>query len=196
MNKNIPKNTKDLDHLLKQWSTGDENCEEILIGLLYPEIHRIAHFQMKLSAASALQTTELVNEAYIKLSSQKSVNWKNKNHFLAIAAKVIRRVVIDHYRSEHSLRRGGAENFVTLNSAEGLMPGSENSQFDWLVLDDLITKLRAIDKSAADIVEYKIFGDMTLGEMAMTMSVSESTISRNWKFAKTWILQQWQTKNQ
>ena len=174
--------------LLNEWSLGNESVENQLIELLYPEIHRIAHFQVKSQSAHALQTTELVNEAFIKLKSQKSVDWQNKNHFLAIASKVIRRVVVDQYRSEYSQKRGGAEQHITLDSASSFMPNIEPSQFDWLELSDLIDALKDVDARAAEVVEYKVFGGMTIPEMAAAMSVSEPTVSRNWKFAKTWLL--------
>ena len=178
----------DIGDLLNQWSLGNDSVENQLIELLYPEIHRIAHFQIKSQSAQALQTTELVNEAFIKLKSQKTVDWQNKNHFLAIASKVIRRVVVDQYRSEYSQKRGGAEQHITLDSASSIMQGTECIQFDWLALNELIDSLKEVDFRAAEVVEYKVFGGMTIPEMAAVMSVSEPTISRNWKFAKTWLL--------
>lgn len=183
-------NKNEIDYLLQEWSSGDGKTENKLIDLLYPEIHKIAHFQIKSKSARALQTTELVSEAFIRLNAQKSVNWQNKNHFLAIASKVIRRVVVDFYRSDLSLKRGGAEKHITLSSVEEIISVDDNQHFDWLSLDELIKQLNGIDEDAAAVVEYKIFGGMTIPEIAATMSVSESTVSRNWKFARTWLLQQ------
>jgi len=180
--------SNEIDCLLKEWSTGNKEVENQLIELLYPEIHRIAHFQIKSKSAQALQTTELVNEAFIKLKSQKTVDWQNKNHFLAIASKVIRRVIVDQYRAEYSQKRGGAEQHITLDSASSFMHNSEHNEFDWLELNGLINALNDVDPRAAQVVEYKVFGGMTIPEMAAAMSVSEPTISRNWKFAKTWLL--------
>lgn len=182
-------NKNEIDYLLQEWSDGDIDSENKLINLLYPEIHKIAHFQIKSHSARALQTTELVSEAFIRLNAQKSVNWQNKNHFLAIASKVIRRVVVDFYRSELSLKRGGLEKHITLSSVEELVSVEDSRNFDWLSLDELMKTFYEIDEDAASVVEYKIFGGMTIPEIAEAMKVSESTVSRNWKFARTWLIQ-------
>lgn len=183
----------DVSVLLNEWSIGNLQVEDKLIELLYPEIHKIAHFQIKSQSAHSLQTTELVNEAFIKLRSQQTVNWQNKNHFLAIAAKVIRRVVVDQFRSLNSQKRGGEVNHITLNTFSGLNIEDKGSHLNWLELDDLIKTLSAIDINAANVVEYKIFGGMTIPEMADALGVSEPTVSRHWKFAKTWLLCQMKT---
>ncbi len=189
---NDPKpDSTEIDDMLQAWSGGDEAVENQLIQLLYPHIHRIAHFQIKSSAASALQTTELVNEAFIRISDQKSVNWQNKDHFLAIAAKVIRRVIVDHYRSELSQKRGGLEQHVTLDRIKEFIANPSDSAMNWLELDEVLLELSQIDDEAAKVVEYKIFGGMTIPEMANVMGVSESTISRNWQFARSWLLMQY-----
>jgi len=177
-----------IDEMLSRWSSGESEIEERLIELLYPHIHKIAHFQIKSKAAAALQTTEIVSEAFIRLSDQKTVDWKNKKHFLAIAAKVIRRVIVDHYRTEISQRRGGQEQHLTLERMQDFIEDPANVQFDWLELNELLDKLNEIDTDAAQVVEYKVFGGLTIPEMAETMAVSKSTISRNWQFAKSWLL--------
>ena len=177
-----------IEELLNEWSIGNISVENQLIDLLYPEIHKIAHFQIKSQFARALQTTELVNEAFFKLKSQKTVEWKNKNHFLAIAAKVIRRVIIDQFRVDSSQKRGGAEEHITLDSASSFLAQIDPGQIDWLELDDLLNALSHVDSRAAQVVEFKVFGGMTIPEMAAAMSVSEQTVIRDWKFAKTWLL--------
>jgi RNA polymerase sigma-70 factor (ECF subfamily) len=176
--------------LLDQWAQGDRVVENKLIETLYPYIHKLAHFQLKSKSASALQTTEVVNEAFIKLNNHKALDWKNKNQFLAIAAKVIRSVIIDQYRAENSHKRGGEHHHLTLDRIQEIIEEPDQAQINWLELDDLITQLSEIDEAAASVVEYKIFGGLTIPEMASVMAVSESTISRNWQFAKTWILMQ------
>ncbi|MFC3192677.1 ECF-type sigma factor [Marinicella sediminis] len=176
--------------LLDQWSHGDRAVENKLIESLYPYIHKLAHFQLKSKSASALQTTEVVNEAFIKLNHHKALDWKNKSQFLAIAAKVIRSVIIDQYRAEHSHKRGGEHQHLTLDRIQEFIEEPDQQNVNWIELDDLITQLSAIDEDAASVVEYKIFGGLTIPEMAAVMEVSESTISRNWQFARTWILMQ------
>ncbi len=185
-------NTPDseVEQLLNQWSNGDQSVENKLIQALYPHIHKMAHFQLKADNASALQTTEIVSEAFIKLNDQKSVKWENKIHFLAITAKVIRAVIIDHYRAEYSQKRGGHEQHLTLERVKEFIEEPTTQDMNWLELDQLLSELNNIDPEAAQVVEYKIFGGMTISEMAETLGVSESTISRNWQFAKSWMLVQ------
>lgn len=185
-------NAQDIDDLLKNWSNGDASVEGDLIEMLYPHIHRIAHFQIKSNSASALQTTELVSEAFIRISDQKSVDWQNKDHFLAIASKVIRRVIVDHYRAELSQKRGGLEQHVTLDKIKEFIENPGGSELNWLELDEMLQQLSELDPEAAMVVEYKVFGGMTIPEMANVMQVSESTVSRNWQFARSWLLMQYQ----
>jgi len=182
--------SQQIDGLLQAWSSGDQQVEGQLIEMLYPHIHRIAHFQIKSKSASALQTTELVNEAFIRISDQKSVEWQNKDHFLAIASRVIRRVIVDHYRAELSQKRGGLQPHVTLEKVQDLIENAQANELNWLELDAMLTELQGIDEEAARVVEYKVFGGMTIPEMAHVMGVSESTISRNWQFARSWLLMQ------
>lgn len=180
----------EIEQLLTQWSNGDVAVENKLIKSLYPHIHQIAHFQLKSDAANAMQTTEIVNEAFIKLNDQKAVYWESKTHFLAIAAKVIRAVIIDHYRAEYSQKRGGDENQLTLDRVREFIEEPTTQDMNWLELDQLLSELNQIDPEAAQVVEYKVFGGMTIPEMAESMGVSESTVSRNWQFAKSWMLLQ------
>ena len=188
--KHFPVLEEEISHLLNQWAQGDEVVESRLIESLYPYIHKLAHFQLKSKSASAMQTTEVVHEAFIKLNNHKALDWKNKNQFLAIAARVIRSVIVDEYRAENSRKRGGEHQHLTLDRIQEIIEEPDQNNINWLELDDLITQLSNIDTDAASVVEYKIFGGMTIPEMASVMSVSESTISRNWQFAKTWILMQ------
>lgn len=183
-----PLSSEKLNELLVAWSNGRSAVEPQLIEAIYPHIHKIAHNQFKSKQASALQTTEIVNEAFMHMLEKNSTVWKNKQHFYAIAAKVIRNVVIDHHRSETRQKRGGVQANLTLERVADFIESPEDSTVDWLTLDQLINELASIDKAAAQVVEYKIFGGYTLPEMAEIMSVSESTVSRNWQFARLWLL--------
>jgi len=184
-------NIKLIDKLLGEWSSGNKAVENKLMELLYPYIHKIAHFQIKSNHANALQTTEVVNEAFIKLQQQKSFNWKNKAHFLAITSKVIRRVLIDHYREETCQKRGGQEQAMTLDRFENIIEEPLSFGAEWLNIHCLLNQLHLFDPNAALVVEYKVFGGLTIPEMAQAMSVSESTILRNWNFAKSWVIRQY-----
>ncbi len=177
-------------YLLEEWSKGNLQVESQLIEALYPHIHQIAHKQFKSQKAASLQTTEIVNEAFIKIRKQKSLVFKSKQHFFAIATKVIRNVVVNHFRSESRLKRGGQEDYITLDRVAEILDSENSTVIDWLMIDRLLNDLEKIDAEAAQVVEYKIFGGSTIPEMAEMMSVSESTISRNWKFARLWLLSQ------
>ncbi len=184
------KKSKSIDQLLQEWSKGNLQVESQLIEALYPYIHQIAHKQFKSQKADSLQTTEIVNEAFIKMRKQKSLVFKSKQQFFVIATKVIRNVVVNHFRSESRLKRGGQEDYITLDRIAEILDSENSTVIDWLMIDRLLNDLEKIDAEAAQVVEYKIFGGSTIPEMAEMMSVSESTISRNWKFARLWLLSQ------
>ncbi len=186
------KHNPEINQLLIAWSEGDQTVENQLIEALYPHIHRIAHFQFKSATANSLQTTEIVNEAFILLSKQQSVAWKNKNHFLAIASKVIRRVMIDHHRSESRQKRGGHLHHVTVDRIQDLIEEPDKQSLDWLELNDLLNSLSQVDQEAALVVECKIFGGLTVAEIAEVLSKSEATVSRIWQYARSWLLLQHQ----
>ncbi len=179
-----------INYLLTDWSNGNQQAETKLLEVLHPYIHDIAHRQFKSKGGCALQTTEIVNEAYIKLRQQKSLIWQNKQHFLAVAAKVIRHVIVDHFRSEKRKKRGGIKVHLTLERLEEMIQTPSASEFDWIAVDHLLHELEAIDPQAAQVAEYKVFGGLTIPQMAAALSVSESTVSRNWKFARLWLLSQ------
>lgn len=180
----------EINQLLVEWSKGNRQVESKLMSAVYPMIHRIAHRQFKLNHANSLQTTEIVNEAFINLRNQKSLTFKNEKNFYFIITKVIRNIVVDHFRSEASQKRGGMDKLLTLDRLEGLIELDETSVYDWLTIDHLLGELEKIDIEASKVVEYKIFGGFTISEIAGIMSVSESTVSRNWKFARLWLLSQ------
>ena len=190
MNNPTQNDTSVIDQLLGAWSDGQAGAEEQLIESLYPEIHRIARYQLKSSGSDALQTTEIVSEAFLKLSEQRSVNWQNKNHFLAIAAKVIRRVVVDQFRAAYSQKRGGDVQHLTFDRFETMVQEPNASGMVWVELDQLLTTLKSHDEEAAKVVELKIFGGLTIPEMAEVLGMSESSVSRNWAFARSWLLLQ------
>lgn len=179
--------------LLVAWKNGDQEAEQQLMAWLYPQIHRLAKQQVKSRGASALQTTEIVNEAFIKLHSADGLALQDRSHFFALTARVMRQVVVDHFRSESREKRGGAEQLLTIDRFAEVIESPESSQFDWLNVDRLLTHLEQIDAAAAQVVEYRVFADLTIPEVAEVMNTSESTVSRNWKFARLWLLAQLQS---
>ena len=178
--------------LLAAWKQGDLEAEQQLMEWLYPQIHRLAKNQFKSSGASALQTTEIVNEAFIKLRSGGGLEPHDRAHFFALTARVMRHVVVDHFRAETREKRGGADQLLTIDRFAEVIESPEANQFDWLNIDRLLTTLEQIDADAAQVVEYRVFADLTIPEVAEVMNTSESTVSRNWKFARLWLLAQLQ----
>ncbi|WP_223789952.1 ECF-type sigma factor [Marinicella meishanensis] len=176
--------------LLAAWKNGDREAERQLIELLYPQIHRIAKHQFKSRQASAMQTTEIVNEAFIKLQAAKGLELKDRSHFFALTARVMRHVVVNHFRDETRDKRGGADQLLTIDRFAEVIESPESSVFDWLQVDRLLTDLSGIDFDAAQVVEYRVFADLTIPEVAEVMNTSESTVSRNWQFARLWLLAQ------
>jgi RNA polymerase sigma factor (TIGR02999 family) len=177
-----------INEQIKQWCSGNRQIEDELITKLYPYIHQIARKQFKSKDVTALQTTEIINEAFINLRIQKSTDILNKQHFLALISKIIRNVSIDHYRSESRIKRGGTKRNLTLDRMADFLESPCEINDDILSLDELLTELESVDVFAAQVVECKIFGGLTIPEMSKVLAVSESTVSRNWKFARLWLL--------
>jgi RNA polymerase sigma factor (TIGR02999 family) len=173
-----------LTELLNKWSDGDETALEQLIPHVERELHRIAHYHMAREAKThTLQTTALVNEAYLKLIDQ-NVRWRNRAHFFAIASKLMRRILLDHARSQLRTKRGGGVQHLTLTDAVG--QAAEGS-VDLIVLDQALDRLAEIDSQKSQIVEMRYFGGLSVEEIAEVLKVSPGTIARHWAMAKAWL---------
>ena len=138
-------------------------------------------------AGHSLQATALVNEAYLRLINAKDVAWHDRAHFLAVAARVMRRILVDHARARHYQKRGGDAVRVTLD--EALVVASEPDQ-DFVALDDALTALAAVDARKSQVVEMRFFGGLTIEETAEALQVSRDTVMRDWKMAKLWLLRE------
>jgi len=138
-------------------------------------------------AGHSLQATALVNEAYLRLISTKDVPWKDRAHFLAVAARVMRRILVDHARSRHYQKRGGDAVRVTLD--EALVVAREPAE-DFVALDDALTALEAVDARKSQVVEMRFFGGLTIEETAEALQISRDTVKRDWTFAKRWLLRE------
>ena len=136
---------------------------------------------------NSLQATALVNEAYLRLINANDVAWKDRAHFLAVAARVMRHILVDHARARHYQKRGGAAARVTLDQA--LVVASEPDQ-DFVALDDALTALAVVDARKSQVVEMRFFGGLTLEETAEALHVSRDTVKRDWKMAKLWLLRE------
>jgi len=184
----IPDARHDPTGLLHAWAAGDADALARLIPVVEAELHRIAERCMRHERTGhSLQATALVNEAYLRLVDVRRVQWKDRAHFLAMSARVMRRVLVDHARARGNQKRGGAGARVMLMDDLG---GTDERPHDVLALDDALTALAAIDPRKATIVEMKFFGGLTGEEVARLLEISTDTVTRDWTLAKAWLLRE------
>ena len=171
--------------LLRQWGNGDEAALNELIPLVHDELRRIARRCMAGERRGhSLQATALVNEAYLRLVDVQHVNWQNRTHFLAMSARLMRRILVDLARSKRYQKRGGGAVQVSLGDA--LAVTTEPSQ-DLAALDDALHALAAVDERKARVVELRFFGGLSVEETASVLEVSTDTVVRDWKFSRAWL---------
>lgn len=180
----------DITEILQDWSDGRREALDELMPLVYNELHRqAARYLRRERQDHTLQTTALVNEAYLKLIDQKAVRWQNRAHFFAIAAQAMRRILVDHARSKNREKRGGEFERVEMEDATMVASG-EGAGIDLLALDEALTKLAKMDEQKARIVEFRYFSGLSVKETAEVMSVSTDTVERHWTMAKAWLLRE------
>ena len=171
--------------LLVAWSEGNQSALETLTPLVHEELRRLAHHYMKGERPGhTLQTTALVNEAYLKLVDQKRVEFKNRTQFFALAATLMRHILVDHARSRQYLKRGGGAQRVSLDSA--LMACGDRDE-DLVALDEALVRLAAVDLRKSKVVELRFFGGLSVEETAEALDVSAVTVMREWRMAKAWL---------
>lgn len=172
---------------LRDWSDNRRgDSADALLKLVYAELHRRAHrYLQKERAGHTLQTTALVHEAYLKLVEQKSVVWESRSHFFAIAATMMRRILIDYAKTKHRLRRGGIHSDLPLENALTICVGE--TDFDLVALDEALNRLAAKEEQLAKVVELRFFSGLDVGETAEVLGISESTVKRDWRMAKAWL---------
>lgn len=179
--------TQQITHMLRDWSGGDRKALESLLPLVYDELHRqAASFLRRERSDHTLQATALINETYLKLIDQRNVNWENRTHFYAIAASLMRRILVDHARSKNREKRGGDAIKLTLNE-EVLNSKSDEKSIDLMALDEALTRLEKLDEQQAKIVELRYFSGLTLEETAEALQVSRTTVAADWAMAKAWL---------
>jgi RNA polymerase sigma factor (TIGR02999 family) len=177
----------EVTHLLLAWSKGEPAAAEPLMDAVYGELRRLARASLLGERHDhTLQATGLVHEAYLKLVDQKRVHWQNRVHFFAVAARVMRRLLVDHARARGAEKRGAAVT-VSLDAAEIDIDAGEASQPDVLALDRALEKLAAIDARQARLVELRYFGGLTIDEAATVLDVAAITVKRDWVLARTWL---------
>jgi RNA polymerase sigma-70 factor, ECF subfamily len=176
-----------ITRLLHEWQDGRQEAFERLVPLVYDELHTIASRQLAREwRHDRLQTTVVVNEAYMKLFGQREIDWQNRGHFFAIAAQLMRRILVDHARRQRRVKRGSGGLPVALDE-ELPAPSTPIDAIDALDLDRALHKLEQLDPEQARIVEMRFFGGLTVEETAAALGVSPATIKREWALAKGWL---------
>ena len=176
----------DVTGLLLAWSEGDAGAAADLLPLVYPELRKIAHARMRGEAPGALtlNTTALVHEAYLRLVDGARVSWKDRVHFFAVCARLMRRILVDRARARRSSKRGGDASPVSLGFREGVVEARDE---ELLALDEALRRLAAADPRMADVVQLRYFGGLTVEEAAHALACSRDTVMRDWKTAKLWL---------
>ncbi len=180
--------THEVTALLQAWSGGDQQALEKLTPLVYAELRRRAHRYMARERPDhTLQTTALINEVYLRLVNVREVSWQDRAHFLAVCARLMRRVLTDFARSRGCQKRGGGSPRLDLD--EALLVSAEPSE-DLAALDDCLKALEAFDSRKSQVVELRFFGGLSVEETAEALKISPETVKRDWKLARAWLLEQ------
>jgi len=180
-------NTHEVTQLLLAWGDGDQDALNKLMPMIHAELHRLARYYMRHERSGhTLQTTALVNEAYLKLVDwqNQNIQWKNRAHFFGVSAQLMRHILVDHARSLNFQKRGGGA--VNLSLDEALTVSSEKGA-DLVALDDALKSLAEIDERKARIVELRFFGGLSVEETAEVLKISTRTVMREWSLAQAWL---------
>jgi len=183
-----PARSSNITVLLNDWRAGDVAAFDRLVEALYTELHRMARYYMaKERRGHSLQPTALVNEAYVNLIDAQHVDWQSRDHFLSVAARQMRRVLVHMARAKGSQKRGGAAVRITFDEA---LPAVLEPGRDLVALDDALEALAAVDERKARVVEMRFFGGLSVEQSANALGVSVETVMRDWKVAKAWLLRE------
>ena len=173
--------------LLLDWSNGDQSAYERLVPLVYAELHRLAHHYMSRERGDhTLQTTALVNEAYVRLVDQKRTQWQNRAQFFGICAELMRRILVDYARQHQYQKRGGGAQKIALDETAQI---AEEKTADLVALDDALKQLAEFDPRKARVVELRFFGGLNVEETAEVMGIHANTVIRDWSAARSWLYQ-------
>ena len=183
-----PATSAPVTDLLLAWGRGDESAFDQLVPLVHAELHRLARKYMRGERAGhSLQTTMLVNEAYLRLVDLNRVRWQDRGHFFAMSARLMRRILVDHARSRGFVKRGGGAQVVPFDESR---VGSIEQSPDLIALDDALEALAAVDSRKSQVVEMRFFGGLTVEETAQALGISAETVQRDWRMAKSWLLRE------
>jgi RNA polymerase sigma factor (TIGR02999 family) len=181
----MTRSPEEVTELLVAWRKGDEDARDVLFPLVYQELHRLAHqYMSRERAGHTLQTSALVNEAFLRLADQRDVQWQNRAHFFGIAGQMMRRILVDYARNRRYAKRGGGAHQVSLD--EELIVSEERSA-EVVALDDALRGLASLDERKCRLVELRFFGGLSIEETAEVLGVSPGTVMRDWTLAKAWL---------
>ncbi|MGI8733711.1 MAG: sigma-70 family RNA polymerase sigma factor [Pyrinomonadaceae bacterium] len=176
---------EEVSQLLHDWSNGDQAALDKVMPVVYQELHRMAHHYMrKERAGHTLQTTALVNEAYMRLADYKKMRWQSRAHFFAVAAQVMRRILVEQARSKKFAKRGGGAQQISLDETAIVSAGRSA---EVIAVDEALTDLESWDPRKGRIVELRFFGGLSIEETAEVLKVSPTTVQREWRSAKAWL---------
>src|SRR6187397_2006543 len=174
--------------LLLAWGNGDRAALDELLPIIHQELRRLARLQMRGERPNhTLQTTALVNEAFLRLVELRRIGWHDRTHFLAISARLMRRILVDHARSRGYEKRGGGAAAVALDDA---VAAATEPGMNFVALDDALQDLARLDARKSRVVELRFFGGLSVAETADALDISPETVMRDWRFAKVWLLRQ------
>jgi len=178
----------DVTLLLREWRHGDQVALDRLIPLVYEELHRLAHHYMKHERAGhSLQTTDLINETYLRLIDARQVDWRDRAHFFAVSANLMRRILVEFARARRAGKRGGNIRKVRIDESGFIALGRDP---DLIALDDALKDLAEVDAREAHVVELRFFGGLSVEETGEVLKISAQTVMREWNHAKVWLLHQ------
>lgn len=181
----MPSSQIEVTQLLLDWGNGDKAALDKLVPVVYQELRRLAGYYMRRERPGhTLQTSALVNEAYMRLVDYRQMRWQSRAHFFAVAAQAMRRILVEHARKRHFAKRGGGAVQVSLDEAATV---SEKQAADLIALDDSLTSLEAIDPRKSRIVELRYIGGLNIEETAEVLGISPATVQREWRAAKAWL---------
>ncbi len=176
---------QEVTKLLQDWNRGDQSALDRLMPLVYEELHTLARQHMRREKAGhILQTSALINEAFLRLVDQPQVSWENRTHFFGIAARLMRHILVDEARKRNSAKRGGAAVQVSLSDAKNV---AQEQAANVIALDEALKILGRIDARQSQIIELRFFGGLSIDETADVLKVSPGTVMRDWTFARAWL---------
>ena len=183
----------EVTELLRRWSCGDFAARESLVPLVYDELRRLARYYLASQRFDhTLQSTAIVHEAYLRLAGRDNVHWENRGHFFAVAAQLMRRILVDHARKRNAAKRGGAQ--LTLLVDEAVEPSSQR-ELDLVALDDALKALAELDERQSRIVELRFFGGLSIEDTSRLLEISPATVKREWSTARAWLYEEISGRN-